>query len=156
MPHACNPPTTLLATTSLLRRRTAGATHVSRPTALHGGTASVPPESLVDVLGQGHGQGQFAWLSHALHDTSTGLPTVVTPEERSLQARIAAHSLHAKVIDPTAHTAPARPAFLDRFERQVDPDGLLSNEERHRRAEHARKAYFLNLARKSARARRKR
>jgi hypothetical protein len=80
----------------------------------------------------------------------------MTPEERGLQARIAAHSLHAKVADPKAHTAPARRAFLDRFERQVDPDGVLSTEERQRRAEHARKAYFLSLARKSARARRQR
>ncbi len=78
-----------------------------------------------------------------------------TPESRTMRARMAAHSLHAKVADPTAHTAPARKAFLDGFEREVDPDGVLPPAERARRAEHARKSYFLKLALKSAQARRK-
>jgi hypothetical protein len=80
----------------------------------------------------------------------------MTPEQRSLQARMAAHSLHARVANPAAHTAPARRAFLDRFEREVDPDRVLKPEERARRAEHARKAYFLKLALASAAARRRR
>ena len=79
----------------------------------------------------------------------------LTPEQRSLRARIAAHSLHAQVDDETAHTAPARKAFLDRFEREVDPDGVLSPAERARRAEHARSAYFTKLALASSRARTK-
>lgn len=79
----------------------------------------------------------------------------LTPDQVSLRARLAAHSLHAKVVDPSAHTAPARRAFLDRFEREVDPDGLLDPAERARRAEHAKKAYFLRLALASATARRK-
>jgi hypothetical protein len=76
---------------------------------------------------------------------------------RVLQARMAAHLLHARVTDPTAHTAPARTAFLSRFEREVDPDGQLDPAERTRRAEHAKKAYFLKLALASrdSRARRK-
>ena len=45
--------------------------------------------------------------------------------------------------------------MLDRFEREVDPDGVLSPEERARRAGHARKAYFTRLALQSAKARRK-
>jgi hypothetical protein len=77
----------------------------------------------------------------------------LSPEQRSLRARLAAHSLHAKVVDPAAHTAPARAAFLARFEREVDPDGTLPPAERMRRAEHARKAYFAKLALASARAR---
>jgi hypothetical protein len=77
----------------------------------------------------------------------------LTPDQRSLRARIAAHSLHAKVTDPAAHTAPARRAFADRFEREVDPDGTLEPGERARRAEHARKAYFSRLALKSAKVR---
>ena len=77
-----------------------------------------------------------------------------TPGERALRARLAAHALHAQVADPAAHTAPARRAFLDRFEREVDPDGQLAPAERARRAEHARKAYFLRLALASAKARR--
>jgi hypothetical protein len=43
---------------------------------------------------------------------------------------------------------------MDRFERDVDPDGTLPLAERARRAEHARKAYFAELARKSVKARR--
>lgn len=78
-----------------------------------------------------------------------------SPGERSLHARLAAHSLHAKVTDPSAHTAPARQAFLDRFEREVDPDGTLPPADRARRAEHARKAHFARLALASAKARRK-
>lgn len=77
----------------------------------------------------------------------------LTPEQRTLRARVAAHSLHAQVKDPTAHTAPARRAFLDRFDRMVDPDGVLPPAERARRAESARKAYFVALALKSSRAR---
>lgn len=75
--------------------------------------------------------------------------------DRSLRARLAAHTLHSRVADPAAHTAPARRAFLDRFEREVDPTGALPQAERTRRAEHARKAYFLRLAMASAKARRK-
>lgn len=77
----------------------------------------------------------------------------LTPEQRSLRSRLAAHALHAQVADPAAHTAPARAAFLDRFEREADPDGVLSPSERARRAEHLRKAYFTALAYKSSRSR---
>ena len=66
-----------------------------------------------------------------------------TPEERSLQARIAAHRMHAA---GKTNTEPARRTFLVRFEQEVDPVGVLSPAERARRAEHARKAYFLALA----------
>jgi hypothetical protein len=53
------------------------------------------------------------------------------------------------------NTEPARLSFLSRFDREVDPDGSLSPGERAKRAEHAKKAYFLALAQRSARARRK-
>jgi hypothetical protein len=76
-----------------------------------------------------------------------------TPQERSMRSRIAAHRVHAA---GKTNTAPARKAFLYRFEREVDPEGTLSPQERHKRAEHARKAYFTSLALKSAQARRKR
>ncbi|WP_370332603.1 hypothetical protein [Mycolicibacterium hippocampi] len=46
--------------------------------------------------------------------------------------------------------------MLDKFERQVDPDGTLPSAERARRAEHARKAHFQRMALKSAQARRRR
>lgn len=77
----------------------------------------------------------------------------MTPKERSMRARIAAYSLHSQK-DSKEVTASARKAFLDRFERSVDPTGALAPEERARRARAARKAYFTNLALKSAQARR--
>jgi hypothetical protein len=80
----------------------------------------------------------------------------LTPEQRSLRARLAVHESWARTDDAAARTAPARKAFLDRFEKQVDPNGELPPAERTRRAEHARKAYFARLALKSAQARRNR
>ena len=76
------------------------------------------------------------------------------PEEMSRRGRIGAHRLHA-THDPRETTAKARETFLTQFEREVDPDGALSPEERQRRAEHAKKAHFTRLARLSAAARRK-
>jgi hypothetical protein len=73
--------------------------------------------------------------------------------DRVLRARIAAYQLHAQISDEAAHTTPARAAFLSRFEREVDPEGILDPQERARRAEHAKKAYFLKLARASRKAR---
>ena len=73
--------------------------------------------------------------------------------DRVLRARMAAHLLHAQIRDPSEHTAPARAAFLSRFEREVDPDGTLDPQERARRAEHAKKAYFIKLALASRKAR---
>ena len=78
----------------------------------------------------------------------------LTPAERTMRARLAAHTLHSQV-DSCAHTEPARRAANDRFERQVDPDGILAPEERQRRAEQAKKAYFTSLALRSAKVRRR-
>jgi hypothetical protein len=58
---------------------------------------------------------------------------------RSLAGQIGAHESWARTTDRTARTAPARAAFEARF-----PN------------ENARKAYFLRLALKSAKARRNR
>lgn len=77
----------------------------------------------------------------------------LTPEQRRLRAQIAAHAMWANCPDPSAHTQPARDAALERFEREVDPEGVLSPEERSRRAEHARKAHFKRLALASSKAR---
>ncbi len=81
---------------------------------------------------------------------------MVTPEERRLIASLAAHTQWANCTDRTARTAKARQAAEDRFERQVDPDGVLDPDERLRRAESARKAYFAKLALQGLKARRKR
>lgn len=74
----------------------------------------------------------------------------------SLAGRVGAHESWARTDDRTARTAPARQAFLDRFERQVDPDSQLPPVIRAQRAEHARKAYFARLALSSVAARRRR
>ncbi|MBA3362464.1 MAG: hypothetical protein H0T94_13580 [Acidimicrobiia bacterium] len=79
----------------------------------------------------------------------------MSPTERSLQARLAAHSLHASV-DSRDHTEPARRAFMARFDDEVDPGRELPEAERRRRADQAKKAYFTRLALRSAQARRRR
>jgi len=85
------------------------------------------------------------------------MPSVpLTPEQRSLHARLASHASWARTEDRSARTEKARRAFLDRFEREVDPDGQLEPAERARRAEHARKAYMTGLALKRSRAARAR
>lgn len=78
----------------------------------------------------------------------------MSPEERSMRARIAAYTLHSKT-DGRDLTTRARQAFLDRFERAVDPAGTLAPAERCRRAAAARKAYFTSLALQSSRARKR-
>lgn len=81
------------------------------------------------------------------------------PTRKAVQQQMAAHIKWSRVDDPTAHTAPARansPAGLAYHERLIDPDGQLDPIARRRRAEHARKAYFLRLAMRSAQARRAR
>jgi hypothetical protein len=75
--------------------------------------------------------------------------------ERSIRGRIGAHALHA-THDPRQTTAKARATFLERFEREVDPDGTLLPEERARRAQHARKLHFARLALASSKKRRQR
>ncbi|MGH8930756.1 MAG: hypothetical protein ACRDZO_09065 [Egibacteraceae bacterium] len=76
----------------------------------------------------------------------------LSPSQRILRARLAAHALHAR-RDSREVTAPARAAFLRRFEDEVDPDRTLAPAERARRAEQARKAHFTRLALQSARTR---
>ena len=77
---------------------------------------------------------------------------MLTPEQRIARARMAARYLHSRYL-PQEITAPARRAFLARFERQVDPEGLLSSDERERRAKSALRAHMLRLALASSRAR---
>lgn len=51
---------------------------------------------------------------------------------RSLAGRLGAYTVHSR-YDVRELTAPARAAFLDRFYREVDPDGTLPQRERARR-----------------------
>lgn len=79
---------------------------------------------------------------------------MLSPQEATLRARIGAYALHAK-HDPREITQNARQAFLARFIDEVDPDRTLPDDERLRRAEYARKAYFARLALRSAQVRAK-
>lgn len=89
--------------------------------------------------------------------TGPGRPvSELTPEQRSMRARVAAHERWAKTADRSAATAPAREAAASRFEQQVDPDGILPPLERAARAESAKRAYFTRLALQSSRARARR
>ena len=72
----------------------------------------------------------------------------------SAAKRSAALRHWAFVEDPAARTANGRKAFNDRFEQQADPDGRLSPEERAKRADRLRRAYFIELAAKSVAVRR--
>jgi hypothetical protein len=84
----------------------------------------------------------------------------MTPDEQHtahvLGGRIGGNRYWAQVQDRTAATAKQRQAFMDRFEREVDPGGVLTTQERAKRAENARKAYFAELSLRSAQARRRR
>jgi hypothetical protein len=79
----------------------------------------------------------------------------LTPAERSLRGRMGAYVVHAR-YDPRQTTAPARAAFLKRFVDEVDPDRVLPEPERLRRAAAARKGYFTRLAFLASRRRRDR
>lgn len=79
------------------------------------------------------------------------MPPVTTPSadehDRSIVARIAAFTSWSHTEDRSARTAPARAALEEKFLREAGGDP--------KRAEAARRAYYLSLGRKSAQARRK-
>src|SRR5690606_19214769 len=77
----------------------------------------------------------------------------VTDSIRSLQARAAAHHSWAATPNRRERTSPGTRAFLDRFAREIDPEGVLPPDELKKRAAAARSAYFAELAIKSVRAR---
>jgi hypothetical protein len=75
------------------------------------------------------------------------IPTI-SPAMLRLCAQIGAHQSWANTLDRAARTAPARKAFEARFLAQADGDP--------QRAEQLRKAYYKELALKSAAARQRR
>lgn len=74
----------------------------------------------------------------------------LTPEQRALRARLAAHVRWSKARDRAAELAKARATFMSRFEKEVDPNGEMTPEARALAAESARKAHFTRMAYKSA------
>ena len=85
------------------------------------------------------------------------MPTYLSPSERSLRARMAAHALHSKYsgAEITSEARKAGPGADAYWLREVDPDNVLDPAERQRRAGHAKKAHFTRLALASAIARRR-
>lgn len=81
--------------------------------------------------------------------------TAESPAERTLRARAAAHARWSQEPNREAATQPARAGLQAKFEQQVDPDGVLDPVERAKRADSARKAYYADLSRRSAAARRR-
>lgn len=83
-------------------------------------------------------------------------PMSTTSNERSLQGKLAAHTSWAQTENRSARTLPARQKFYESFERKVDPEGRMSPADRAKAAESARKAFYTQMALKSAKARRRR
>jgi hypothetical protein len=78
-----------------------------------------------------------------------------TAAQRSLCSRLAAYRSWERTADAAARTAPARRAAMARFESQLDPEGVLSPEERACRGTAVMRAYVTALALRSSRARAK-
>ncbi|ORV90761.1 hypothetical protein AWC11_12020 [Mycobacterium interjectum] len=70
-----------------------------------------------------------------------------------MRASLAANTSWANTKNRAARTAQARAALLDKFEKQVDPDGVMPPGERAKRAENARRAHYQQMAYKSAKVR---
>lgn len=78
--------------------------------------------------------------------------TNLTPEQRTTRARIAALTRWSKE-DPKAQAERMQEGLMEKFRRQVDPEGRLTEAERERRAEAARRAHMQRLALASSKAR---
>lgn len=78
----------------------------------------------------------------------------LTPEQRRLRAKAAALARWSRE-DGQAQAIKAQNGLLAKFEREVDPEGVLTPAERRTRALRARRAHMASLALKSSRARSK-
>lgn len=88
---------------------------------------------------------------------SSLLYRVVTydPEQMAKRGRKGGHRTN-QLHDPHDRMAKARAGFLAKLERQVDPDGVLSLEERARRVTELRRAHAVKCGQASAAASRTR
>lgn len=77
-------------------------------------------------------------------------------EQHRRAGRIGAHVSWARTEDRAVRTAPARRALRAKFEREVDPEGRLSEQELAIRTDHAMRAYFQRMALRREQARRDR
>lgn len=108
-----------------------------RRVALRACCALIPPQGLRTA--------QVVRTVVRMGDMRTTTHSQLTPSQRSQRARIAARARWAQQ-DGSTGTQAARDTFLARFERQVDPDGLLDPVERARRAESAKREHFQRMA----------
>lgn len=76
----------------------------------------------------------------------------LTPEQRTLRSRAAAHVLHG-THDSRELTQAARSGFAARFEKLADPEMVLPEAERQRRAQHLLKSYMASLSLKASKKR---
>lgn len=77
----------------------------------------------------------------------------MTPEQRSLRAKLAAQTRWAKTRDRTAATAKSREAWAARWEQKADPNSELSPAERAAAGERLMKAHMTAMALRSSIAR---
>lgn len=77
------------------------------------------------------------------------------PQRRRQIARYGAHVSWARTPVRAERMAPANAAREAKWEREVDPGGVMSPDDRRKAAASARKAYYLDLARKGVEARRR-
>jgi hypothetical protein len=75
--------------------------------------------------------------------------------DAAMRGRIGAYTKWARTEDRRVATAPARAAYMHRFELQVDPEGHLNSEERAKRAHYAMRAHMADLNRRRTLSRRK-
>jgi hypothetical protein len=78
----------------------------------------------------------------------------LTEEQRRSRSRLAAHIQWSREPDRTGRTQAMRDGFLAKLERQVDPNGIYTPEQRAKMVEAARKAFYIRLGRATGKARR--
>lgn len=77
------------------------------------------------------------------------------PDEMARRGRLGGLTTHSR-HDSREITKNARAAMQDRFVREVDPDLVLPEDERQRRAQIAKRLYFTRIGQMSGKARRAR
>lgn len=78
----------------------------------------------------------------------------LTAAERSLRASLAVNTSWANTTDRAARTQPARDAQFAKWLREVDPDGVLPEAERIRRARYLQIAHMKRMQLAAAKKRR--
>lgn len=76
----------------------------------------------------------------------SGHSKTLSPQDLSTRASLAANTSWAFTADRSARTQAARDAFFAKLCAQVDPDGVLPEDERIRRAEYLRKAHMQRMS----------